>query len=219
MGELLSCPFCRELYSEEEGPKCPECDLPLVRLRDLPLSLEGQAELLETQGSIDPPEDQRLPAWYLGRGKGASILLGAFGLALFFSPWVSLTRPEEITLSGHDLATTNAPWLWGGAIGFFLLIPLVFSRRTVRELMGIRVMACFFPLLTLGEAALLLAHPPEGHRYFGSGLAYEWGLYASALVAALCIVVGARLGGSLSDMRDLPVKVPSAGPSPADQLH
>jgi hypothetical protein len=219
MGELLSCPFCRELYSEEEGPKCPECDLPLVRLRDLPLSLDGQAELLETLGSIDPPEDQQLPTWYLGRGKGAAPLLGAVGLALFFQPWVSLTRPDPITLSGHDLATTNAPWLWGGAVGFFLLIPLVLSRRTVRQLLGIRVIASFFPLLTLGEATLLLANPPEGHRYFGSGLSYEWGLYASALVAILCIAVSARLGGSLKDMRDLPVKVPGSGPSAADSLH
>lgn len=219
MGELLSCPFCRELFTEEEGPACPECELPLVPLHALPLSMDGQAEVAEARGSVDPPEDQRLPAWYLGRGRGMSALLGATGLGLFFAPWVELARPNSVTLSGHDLATTNAPWLFGGAIGFFLLIPLVLSRRSVAEMVGVRVISAFFPLLTLGEAAMLLLNPPSSHSYFSSGLEYCWGLYLSGAVAAVAVFVGARLGGSLKDFRDLPLEIPESGPTETDQIH
>lgn len=219
MGELLSCPFCRELFTEEEGPSCPDCELPLVPLHALPLSMEGRAEMLAAQGPVDPPEDQHLPRTYMGRGRGATTLLSALGLGLFFAPWVELERPDAITLTGHDLATTNAPWLWGGAIGFFLLIPLVQSRRSVTEMVGIRVISAFFPLLTLGEVALLLLNPPSTHSYFSSGLAYSWGLYLSGVVAAAAVLTGARLGGSLKDFRDLPLEVPESGPTEADQIH
>jgi hypothetical protein len=181
--------------------------------------MEGRAEALTTQGSVDPPEDQRLPATYLGRGKGAAALLGALGLGLFFAPWVELARPDSVTLTGHDLATTNAPWLWGGAIGFFLLIPLVVSRRSVAELVGVRIISAFFPLLTLGEAAMLLLNPPSTHSYFSSGLSYSWGLYLSGVVAGAAVLVGARLGGSLKDFRDLPLDLPESGPTKADQVH
>ncbi len=219
MGELLSCPFCRELFTDDEGPACPDCELPLVPLHDLPLSLEGQAEVAATRGSVDPPQDQRLSAFYFGRGKGALTLIAGLGLALFFAPWVKLERPDEIALSGLDLATSNAPWLWGGAIGFFLLIPLVLSRRSVSEMVGVRVICAFFALLTVGEVAMLLLNPPNTHGYFSSGLEYTWGLYLSGLVASIGVAVGAGLGGSLKDFRDLPLEVPHSGPTEADQVH
>jgi hypothetical protein len=218
MGELLSCPFCRELFAEDEGPRCPECDLPLVPLRDLPLSREGLAELAAEE-DVDPPEDQRLPALYLGRGRGAGVMCALGGLALFFAPWVSLKRPDEILLSGQELAASSSPWLWGGAVGWFILVPLFLSRRTVNEMVGIRVVAAFFPLLTLGEVSLLLLRPPIDHRYFSSGLEYGWGLYASGLVALCGILIGARLGGSQKDLRDLPVPIPPSGPRGGESLH
>lgn len=218
MGELLSCPFCRELFAEDEGPLCPECELPLVPLQKLPLSLEAKADLLEAE-HLDPPEDHRLAFTYLGRGRGAGLLVALLGLGLFFAPWVSLQRPDEITLTGHDLATANAPWLWGGAVGWFILIPLLLSRRTVNEMRGVRVIAAFFPLLTLGETVMLLLNPPEAHRYFGPGLEYSWGLYASALVAMVGIALGARLGGSLEDLRDLPIDLPTSGPRENEPVH
>jgi hypothetical protein len=179
--------------------------------------LEGQAEAAER--TVDLPEDQTLPFTYAGRGRGAGAALAAIGLALFFAPWVTLERPDEITLTGHDLATANAPWIWGGAVGYFILILLLLSRRTVNQLYGIRAIAGFFPLMTLGEVAMLLFNPPEAHRYFGPGLEYTWGLYASALSAIVCIVVSVRLGGSLKDFRDLPLEVPASGPATDENLH
>lgn len=217
MGDLLSCPFCRELFSQDEGPNCPECELPLVPLNKLPLSLDAQADLALLPR--DPPEDQTLPFAYFGRARGPSILTALIGVGLFFAPWVSLERPDEITLTGHDLAMAGAPWLFGGVVGWFILVPLVLSRRSVNQLRGIRVIASFFAALTLGETALLLLRPPEAHGYFGPGLQYTWGLFASAACAALGLFLSARLGGSLEDLRDLPLEIPVSGPSSGEPLH
>lgn len=217
MGQLLSCPFCRELFAEEEARACPDCDLPLVPLQKLPLSLEGQAEALAN--GVDPPEDQTLPLAYAGRGRAALGALAMGGLALFFAPWVSVERPDPLVLSGWDLASRNAPWLFGGAVGWFMLLPLLATRRTVNQLRGIRVIATLFCALTLGEAALLLLRPPHSEGYFTVGLVYQWGLYASGLCAALAAFFAARLGGSLADLRDLPVEVPAALRTTGETVH
>ena len=216
MGQLLSCPFCRELYAEDEGRICPDCDLPLVPLHQLPLSREGQAEAMEA--GVDPAEDQQLPLSYPGRGRAPLLALSVLGLALFWAPWIALQRPDPVTLSGFDLAS-RAPWLFGGAIGWFILAPLVATRRTVNQLRGIRVVAVLFCAMTAGEVALLLLRPPQSEGYFSVGLAYQWGLYASGLCALTGASFAARLGGSLSDLRDLPVEVPTASRSELDRIH
>lgn len=218
MGELLSCPFCRELFARDEGPRCPECDLPLVPLHQLPLSLDGQAEAAE--GPVDPPEDQKLPLLFFRRGRGLVPALALFGLLLFFAPWVSLMRPDEIELSGFDLATSNAPWLFGGAVGWFLLPPLVLSRRTLNQLRGIRVVCTLFSAMTAGEAAMMLLNPPAEHGYFATGLDYGWGIYSSLVVSVLGAAASMRLGGSMNDLRDVPVLVPPKDARrPGEEVH
>jgi len=218
MGELLSCPFCRELFAQGEGPKCPACDLPLVPLQKLPLSLDGQAEAAGE--NVDPPEDQTLPLFFFKRGRGIVPLLAGLGIGLFFCPWVSLMRPDTISLSGFDLATSNAPWLWGGAVAWFLLIPLVLSRRTLNQMVGVRVICTLFALLTAGETALMLVRPPAEHSYFATGLNYGFGLYASLAVSVFAAVYAARLGGSYRDLRDLPVQIPAQDKRrPGEALH
>lgn len=217
MAELMSCPFCRELYAEDEGLVCPECDLALVPLYQLPLSLEGQAEAVQL--STNPPEDQNLPLTYLRRGRGVLSLCALLGLVLFVLPWVSLQRPDSIQLSGYDLARSSAPWLFGGAVGWFVLLPLVLSRRTVNQLRGIRVIAVFFCLLSAGEVAMMLGRPPAMHHYFSVGLSYLPALYASGILAIVAAAFASRLGGSLEDLRDLPLEVPPGGPVQGDPLH
>lgn len=218
MGELLSCPFCRELFAQGEGPRCPACDLPLVPLHQLPLSLDGQREATEL--GVDPPQDQKLPFLYFRRGRGLLPGLAMVGLALFFMPWVRLSRPDEVTLSGLNLATTNAPWLWSGAVGWFLLIPLALSRRTLNEMYGVRIICTLFALLTAGEATLMLLRPPVEHSYFATGLTYTWGIYASLLVSLLGAACAARLGGSDRDLRNLPLHiVGKEARQPGEALH
>lgn len=218
MAELYSCPFCRELFSEEEGPACPECDLPLVPLKNLPLSLDGRAEML-IDAAVDPPEDVKLPVWYWGRSRGALTLLSGLGIGLFFSPWVSIERPDPVELSGYDLAVSTAPFLWGGAVGWFILAALVLSRRSVHEMRGVRAIATLFCALTAGEVGLFLLRPPTGHAYFSSGLSYEWGFFLSGVVAVLGMFFAVRFGGSLQDLRDLPIDAPPQGPVVGENVH
>lgn len=215
MPRLLSCPFCRELFGADEGPRCPHCDLPLVALDKLPPSAEALAE--EPLVPADPPEDQRQNWLYSGRGRGLLFCLAAVGLLLFFSPWVSLERPDPVVWSGFDLARGNLGFLWGGAIGWFLLLPLVATRRSVTELRGIRVIAFTFAVMTFGEGLLLLLRPPVENAYFSARLDYRWGLYASTAVSLLAAFVALRLGGSLQDLRDLQAAPERRGPG--DPLH
>jgi hypothetical protein len=146
-------------------------------------------------------------------------LLATLGLALFFSPWVSLSRPDEVLLSGLDLARGNAGWLWGGAIGWFILLPLVFTRRTVTALRGIRIICAMFAAMTLGEVVLLLVRRPNEQSYFSYGVDYEWGLYASGAVALAALIVAIRLGGRADDRNHLPLEGHSSETSNGQVVH
>ena len=132
-------------------------------------------------------------------------LFSSCQLILFFLPWANLLRPQELNLSGYELAAHFAPWLFAGAIGSVLLLVLLFARRTVNGLRGLRVIATFFASLTAGEASILLFLPPIENEYFSSGLSYKWGLYASVLFSILSSYTALRLGGSATDLRDLSV--------------
>lgn len=200
--ELYACPFCRELFTPLEGPRCPHCDVDLVPLVRLPPSIDALHEQVE-RGNEVAPEEVRLPWTFWRRGRGALFALSCAGLALFFSPWVEITSPQTVTLSGFDLARGAAGWLWGGALGYFLLIPLVLSRRSVWQLRGARVIATAFTAMTLIEVAMLVLVPPAQHRLVKVIFAFDWGLYASGLVSVLATAVSVRLGGGLRDLRDL----------------
>jgi hypothetical protein len=203
MARLLACPFCRQLFATGEAKQCPECGVDLQPMEDLPPSLDALAEHLE-RGEVTPPEHRRLALTYWGRGRGPLLLLALLGLACFFAPWVVLERPEAVTLSGFDLARGRAGWLWGGAVGWFVMIPLVASRRTIADMRGVRVITALFSSLTLAEAAMLILLPPSGSRHVGVDLSWGWGLYAGALVSALGVFFGARFGGRLDDIEALP---------------
>lgn len=203
MATLLACPFCRELFTPSEGDQCPHCGLLLVDLEKLPPSLEARREA-EEAGLVDPPEFERRSFWYLGRGRGALTFTAALGLAGFFVPWAHLERPDRITLSGLDLAKSGAPWLFGGAIGLFLLMPLVWSRRSIVELRGIRIICGTLSVMTALEAVFLYVWPPLESAYYSSGLRYGWGLHASFSASLLAVLMSTRLGGRLNDLRDLP---------------
>ena len=122
---------------------------------------------------------------------------------LFFLPWVHLERPNDVSLSGYELAAHFAPWIFGGVIGQFLLMVLLYTRRTVNGLRGIRVIATLFSVLTAGETTLLLVRPPIENSYFSSGLGFEWALYLSLGFSFWSTWRAIRLGGSVTDLRDL----------------
>jgi hypothetical protein len=198
MAALLACPFCRTLYRRGEGDTCTVCGVKLVAFERLPRSAETEREAddLEDAPARVLPEDEPL-AWNdFGRGRGTLLALAALGLGLFFAPWVSLEMPEDIVRSGYDLARGRAGWLWGGATGFLVLVPLVWSRRTIRAMLGVRAIGAMLSAMTLIEACLLMLLPPRGGR-LPVELHWSWGLYASAAVSIVATIVAFRFGGTL----------------------
>jgi len=145
-----------------------------------------------------------LPLGYLGRGRGALLALSLLGLACFFAPWVVMMKPETAVWSGFDLARGRVGWLWGGAVGWFVMVPLVASRRTIRSMRGVRVVTALFASLTLAEVSMLVLLPPASSRHAVVDFAWGWGLWASGLVSLLGIFFGARFGGRLDDIEALP---------------
>ncbi len=135
VARLLACPFCRSLFAGTETRQCPECGVKLVPMENLPESLDVAADELEA-GEIVLPEQRRLPWNYFGRNRGALLLIALLGLGLFFAPWVELRMPEFSVRSGFDLARGRAGWLWGGAAGWLVTLPLVWTRRTIQRLRG-----------------------------------------------------------------------------------
>ncbi|MES1173963.1 MAG: hypothetical protein ABUL62_06505 [Myxococcales bacterium] len=200
MARLLACPFCRSLFPSAEAGQCPECGVKLVPMDNLPASLDVAADEQEA-GEIVLPEQRQLPWNYFGSNRGALLAVAALGLLLFFSPWVELRMPEESVRSGFDLARGRAGWLWGGAAGWFVTLPLVWTRRTIQRLRGIRLVTALFAAMTLIEAGMLLSTPPQPSHHVPLEIVWRWGIFASLANAVLGIVIAARLGG---DLRHLP---------------
>ena len=97
-------------------------------------------------------------------------------------------------LRGFDLARGRAGWLWGGATGFFVLLPLLWTRRTLSRLRGARVIATLFASMTCLEVLVLLLFPPR-RGLIPIELEWQWGLYASAAISAVATYFAVRLGG------------------------
>src|SRR6185503_5132713 len=166
MAALFACPFCRTLYRRGEGTTCTVCGAKLVAFERLPPSAEAIAEAAEHDDAEMAvlPEDERLRWNDFRRGRGALLVLATLGLAFFFMPWVAIEMPEDVVRSGYELARGRAGWLWGGATGWLVLVPLVWSRRTIRSMLGARPIATLLAVTTLFEVCMLVALPPRGGR-------------------------------------------------------
>jgi hypothetical protein len=221
VARLLACPFCRSLFPSAEARQCPECGVKLVPMENLPPSLDVAVDELEA-GEIVLPEQRPLPWNYFGRNRGALLLVAALGLMLFFVPWVELRMPEESVRSGFDLARGRAGWLWGGAAGWFVMLPLVWSRRTIARLRGIRLVTALFAAMTLIEAGMLLSTPPQPSHHVPLVIVWRWGIYASLANALLGIVLATRLGGDLRHLPRIVTDISSPNPgetSSGETLH
>jgi hypothetical protein len=197
MAALRACPFCRKLYTSGEAATCPECEVALVPMSQLPPSLDALAE--EEASQLVFPENQPLPATYMGRGRGALLALSAAGLFAFFLPWVELTAPETVVYSAFDLARGRAGFLWGGATAWLVMIPLVVTRRTIARMRGVRIVAVMFAAMTVTEALMLWLMPPR-RGPTPLELHFRYGLYLSGAISLVGMAVAARFGGSLDNL-------------------
>ena len=221
MARLFACPFCRSLFPSAEAKQCPDCGVKLVPMENLPQSLDVAVDEHEA-GEIVLPEQRVLPWNFFGRNRGALLLIAVLGLGLFFAPWVELRMPEESVRSGFDLARGRAGWLWGGAAGWLVMLPLVWTRRTIQRLRGVRLVTILFAAMTLIEAGMLLSTPPKTQHHVPLEIVWRWGIYASLATSVLGIVTAARLGGTLRDLPRVVTDISSVDPtetSSGETLH
>jgi hypothetical protein len=213
VARLNACPFCRALFAGAEARQCPDCGVKLVAMENLPPSLDAAADDFEA-GELVLPEQRPLPWNYFRRMRGAILIIAVIGLLMFFAPWVELRMPDMDVRSGFDLARGRAGWLWGGAAGWLVILPLVWTRRTIQRMRGVRLVTLLLAAMTLVEVVMLLSIPPRPQHHVPLQIEWRWGLYAS-LITSLCGVAAAlRLGG---DLQNLPrIVTDLSSPNPAE---
>lgn len=191
-GSLLACPFCRELYEASETENCLVCGVVLKPLRDLPPSFEVLEQQAAEWEQTDPA-DRTLPWTDFGHGKGMLLCASVLGLAGFFAPWIVMSQPQDVTFSGYDLSMTRGFWFAGGAVGWFINVPLVASRRSLNQMRGVVAVVTLFCSLTAFQALLLALLAPN---VASVPLKYHWGwgFYASAAVSLLSLPFALRFG-------------------------
>ena len=209
---LLCCPFCRELYTKDDAvERCPDCGVDLVPFHEVAPSPETQLEqdyLVEQT----PPEWRQLGLWDWRRGRGLLPLLALLGLASYALPWFSQSLPETRVLTGYQLARHHVGWLWGGAVGWFILIPLVITRRSIAAMRGVRMIAAIFASLTATEVLVFVNFTTSRQNQVIVQFAWEWGIWISCFVSALGACIAATLGGPLPE----PQKSDPELPQPAE---
>jgi hypothetical protein len=187
------------LFTEEDAvARCPDCGVDLMPLRDAPPSPESQLEqdMLTEQ---TPPEYRTRPFWNMRRGRGWLLLCALAGLASYALPWFSQTQPETRILTGYQLARHHVGWLWGGAIGWFILIPLGLTRRTIVAMRGVRMISVVFASMTALEVLVFVNATASRQDHVLVRFAWQWGIWISSFVSAVGACVAATYGGPLPD--------------------
>jgi hypothetical protein len=196
------------MFEEGEETHCPICGVELTSFSKLPPSPN-------VHDPAEPPlapEQELLPSTYMGRGKGTLGLVGLTGLVLFFQPWLHMSLPYELTITGFDLARTRLGWVWAVGVAWMVLVPTVLSRRSILQMRGARFAAAFLGAIPGLTVSILLARPPKG-GLIPVRFEYGWALWATLVVSLLAIALAVRLGGPVDD-----IKV-SRGSSKGHELH
>jgi hypothetical protein len=181
------------MFAESEARLCPECGVDLVETHKMPPTQEELAERARAIEATHPAD--RLVAWhYARRGRGPLLVLALAGLVAYGLPWVEMTQPSIRTYSGYDLARRTF-WLWGGAVAWFISLPLVFTRRTVHEMRGVRAVLVLFGLTAFAEVLLFVYQAPRQTSAAPVLFEYGYGLYVNAALSVLFIGMALRFGG------------------------
>lgn len=209
MSGLIACPFCRQMFESGEARACPDCGLGLESLAKLPPSYDAKLEYPEEP---TPPHMETVPWTYLGRNRGLLAVLAVAGFATFFTPWIHETAPELRDLTGYGLAQLRG-YFWAPAVAYFVMIPLVLSRRSIYKMRGSRVAVAFLAGIVLTTAAVRLGSAPKSLTLRPVHVEWMWGLYANAAIALAALAAAIGFGGKLDDV---PTKVAREG---SETLH
>jgi hypothetical protein len=196
MTGLVACPFCRKMFEPHEAQACPECGLRLESISKLPPSYDA---IIEFPEEPIPPHMETLPWGYVGRARALLLCLSLAGLACFFAPWVRETAPEIQQLSGFELAR-RLTWLWAPAIAFFVMAPLVVTRRSIYKMRGARVAVGFLSGIGVTTVGVRLFFSPHSSVLRPVRYEWGWGLYATGVVALVALAASYFFGGPLDDV-------------------
>jgi hypothetical protein len=215
---LLACPFCREMFSDTEfrsaGERvCPVCSVALEPMAKLPLSHDAVA--LEPAASI--PEREVLPFTYLARGRGLLLLCSAIGIVLFFLPWIEMTAPELRDFTGSQLARRQG-WPWAAFTAWFVMIPMVLSRRTILSMQGARVAAAFLSLIPTAVSLIYFFRPQGNVQYVTVQFHYTKVLFAMSVLGLVAFAISCFFGGPRTATSAAPGKGSRPPPQATDSL-
>jgi hypothetical protein len=209
------------MFPKGEQSQCPLCGVDLAPVSKLPAREADAEDEDDFEGEKNriplAPQDEVLPWTYLGRGRGALLALCVLGLLAFAQPWVHMFAPDKITLTGIDIARRTG-LTWAAGVGWFTLLPVVLSRRTIRKMRGARLAAAILGAIPAVSALSLLAVPPGAAQVRGLTvqLRFEWGwgIFATVALGVLAALVASLVFGGRMD--DIAV---SRGSSAGETLH
>jgi hypothetical protein len=85
-------------------------------------------------------------------------------------------------------------------VGWFVLLPVVLTRRTIMHMRGARVAVSFLSAVPGLTAALLLARTPHHHPGIHLQFSFGIGLFASIALSLIAVGVGLFFGGRVDDI-------------------
>ena len=103
----------------------------------------------------------------------------------------------------------NRRWLALG-VAWGVSLALVLSRRSLRQMRGVRPILALFAAMTASEITLLLCLSPRGSPQVHYAYQWAWGLYAALALSLAGVVAAIRFGGTPSQVSRQPVALPVA---------
>jgi len=197
MNRLIACPFCRQMFELGEARACPECGVGLEDITKFPpaaVSLDDDEPI-----EVVPPELEQLPWTYMGRGRGALTAVALLGLGAFFLPWMQELAPELRVWTGLSFAA-RLSWMWAPFVSWFVLVPLVLSRRTIHAMRGARFAVGLMALIVVMTMIMRIAIVPQSSRLLPVRFEWLYGLWVTLGLGVVALVLAVRFGGSVIDV-------------------
>jgi hypothetical protein len=197
---LRACPFCRELFTDDETDTCPECGLVVRDLAELPPSPDAEHLQAEEGHNVPIPQAEPLPWKHMGRGRGLLLACAVVGLVAFYLPWAIQTAPENAQWTGSQMAHVKS-FYWSAFTAWLVLFPAVLSRRTILKMVGARVAVVCLAAMPALVCAMLM-RVPQHRESMGVVFEFHWGagMYLTIVTSVVATLIGFRFGGKLDDV-------------------
>ena len=93
------------------------------------------------------------------------------------------------------------------------MLPLLWTRRSIHRMRGVRFVTAMFAAMTLVETAILLSMPPRAQHHVPLEIVWRWGIYASLGTSLLGTALALRLGGNSANLPRIATDISSPDPT------